>query len=221
MSRPDLTDITFVLDRSGSMQTIKAATIEAFNGFVTSQRTGAGTAQMTTVQFDDQYEVLYQTKPIHKAPLLTDRSYQPRASTALLDAMGRTIVSTGDRLRKLSESQRPGTVVFVTLTDGYENASREYTLQRVNEMIREQRDKYAWQFIFLGANQDAIATAARMGVDAGQAMTFSASPKGTMGCLGAFDGKMHAMRAARARGECDAIVEFDQADREAARDSFD
>ena len=194
MSRHDLTDISFVLDRSGSMNSIKAATVEAFNGFLTSQRTGTGTAQVTLVQFDDQYDVIYQAHPIQKTPLLTDQTYQPRGSTALLDAMGRTIIATGERLRKLSENERPGSVVFVTLTDGYENASREYTLQRINEMIREQRDKYAWQFIFLGANQDAIATAAQMGVSAGQAMTFSASPEGTRGCLSAFDGKMHKMR---------------------------
>ena len=142
MTRPDLTDITFVLDRSGSMQPIKEATIEAFNGFVNSQRTGAGTAQMTLVQFDDQYELLYQALAIQQAPELTRQTYEPRASTALLDAMGRTMIATGERLRKLPEADRPGTVVFVTLTDGYENASREYTLQRINELIRVQRDQY-------------------------------------------------------------------------------
>jgi len=221
MSRPDLTDITFVLDRSGSMQSIKAATIEAFNGFVSSQRTGAGTAQMTLVQFDDQYDVVYQSQPIQMAAELSEQTYQPRASTALLDAMGRTIIATGKRLRKLPEQSRPGIVVFVTLTDGYENASREYTLQRLNELIREQRDTYAWQFIFLGANQDAIATAAQLGVGAGQAMTFAASPAGTRACLGAFDGQMHRMRAARAKGDHEARVEFDAADRDGARASGD
>lgn len=216
MTRADLTDITLVLDRSGSMQSIKQATIEAFNGFLSSQKSGAGIAQMTLVQFDDQYEIVYQTMPIHQARELTEQSYQPRASTALLDAMGRTIVATGERLRKLPEDQRPGMVIFVTLTDGYENASQEYTLQRVNELIREQRDKYSWQFIFLGANQDAIATAAQMGVDAAQAMTFSASESGTRGAMAAFNKKLHRVRTARATGELDAKLEFDTADRNAA-----
>ena len=203
MTRADLTDITFVLDRSGSMQSIKSATIESFNGFVQSQRAGDGTAQLSLVQFDDHYE-------------LNEVTYVPRASTALLDAIGRTVQLTGERLRDMPENERPGTVVFVTLTDGYENASREYTLQRVNDMICEQRDKYSWQFIFLGANQDAIATAAKMGMGAGQSMTFAASPSGTHGVLNAFDKKMHLLRTSKSLGMVDAIVEFDEEDRNAA-----
>ena len=221
MTRADLTDITFVLDRSGSMQSIKAATIESFNGFVHSQRSGDGTAQMSLVQFDDQYEPNYQAIPIEQTPDLNDVTYVPRASTALLDAMGRTIQLTGERLRDMPEHERPGTVVFVTLTDGYENASREYTLHRINDMIREQRERYSWQFIFLGANQDAIATAAKMGMGAGQSMTFAASPAGTHGVLNAFDKKMHLMRTLKSQGWAESIVEFDEADRnEAAGESL-
>ncbi len=132
--------------------------------------------------------------------------------------MGRTILDTGTRLNAMSERERPGTIIFATLTDGYENASVEFTRQRVNEMIREQRDKYSWQFIFLGANQDAIATAAKMGVDAGQAMTFSPSPKGTHGVFGAFSEKLNRVRAARALGRPCGPVEFDAADRAASLD---
>ena len=218
MPRPELTDITFVLDRSGSMQSIKQATIEAYNGFLASQKAGEGVAALTFVQFDDQFETIYRAIPLHKVAALTDRTYQPRASTALLDAMGRTILDTGKRLNMMSEQERPGTVIFATLTDGYENASVEFTLQRVNEMIREQRDKYSWQFIFLGANQDAIATAAQMGVDAGQAMTFSASPKGTQGVFAAFSEKLNRVRAARVKGHPCGPVEFDAEDRAASLD---
>ena len=216
MTRADLTDITFVLDRSGSMQSIKSATIESFNGFVQSQRAGDGTAQLSLVQFDDHYEPNYLAIPIDQTPELNEVTYVPRASTALLDAIGRTVQLTGERLRDMPENERPGTVVFVTLTDGYENASREYTLQRVNDMICEQRDKYSWQFIFLGANQDAIATAAKMGMGAGQSMTFAASPSGTHGVLNAFDKKMHLLRTSKSLGMVDAIVEFDEEDRNAA-----
>ena len=220
MPRPDLTDITFVLDRSGSMESIKPATIEAFNGFIHSQRGGAGTAVITLVQFDDQYEMIYQAISIAQAPDLNNSTFVPRASTALLDAMGRAIFTTGERLEKMPEHDRPGTVVFVTLTDGLENASREYSLQRLNEMIREQREKYSWQFIFLGANQDAIATAARMGIASGQAMTFRSSEAGTKGAMEAFDSVMHLMRVQRFQGIVDEIVEFDDEDRNAAADGL-
>ena len=201
MTRPDLTDVTLVLDRSGSMSSVKAATIEAFNSFLESQCRGEGSANLSLVQFDDRYEPLYAARRIAKAPLLTDRSYQPRGCTALLDAMGKTIVETGRRLSQMREHKRPGTVIFVTLTDGLENASREFTLGRINEMIREQREKYSWQFVFLGANQDAIATAAQMGVGADQAMTFAASAAGTVGCFHALGGKLNRVRKAPARGK--------------------
>lgn len=216
MSRSDLTDITLVLDRSGSMASVKAATIEAFNGFLQSQRTGAGAAQITLVQFDDQYEPLYTARPLDAAPLLDAQTYAPRGSTALLDAMGRTIVTTGKRLREMPEHARPGTVLFVTLTDGLENASREYALEKINVLIAEQRDKYSWQFVFLAANQDAIATAASMGIKAGQAMTFAHSPAGARACLGALDGKLHALRRKVFGGESEELA-FDEADRNAAR----
>jgi hypothetical protein len=219
MTRADFTDITFVLDRSGSMASIKAATIESFNGFLLSQRGGAGTAQMTLVQFDDQFDTLYTSQPVADAPELTDATYQPRASTALLDAMGRTIVATGQRLARLPEAQRPGTVLFVTLTDGLENASREYTLPRLNQMIAEQRDKYAWQFIFLGANQDAIATAAQMGIGANQALTFSATPGGAAACLSAVNKQVHKVRRSRSAGDVTADFAFEESDRAAARDT--
>ena len=216
MTRADLTDITLVLDRSGSMQSIKPATIESFNSFLMSQKSGAGEARLTFVQFDDQYEMLYQAVPIQRAAKLNNQTYQPRGSTALLDAMGRTILATGERLRQIPTDQRPGTVLFVTLTDGYENASLEFTIQRVNELICQQRTEYAWQFVFLGANQDAIATAAQMGIGAAQSMTFAASDSGTRAAVGAFDDKLHRMRSACARGAFPAPINFDTKDRDAA-----
>ena len=218
MTRSDLTDITFVLDRSGSMESIKSATIEAFNRFVNSQQNVAGTALLTLVQFDDKFEQLYQAIPLQQVTDLNESNYVPRASTALLDAMGQTIVATGERLRAMPEHERPGAVVFVTLTDGLENASREFTLQRINEMIRVQRDHYSWQFIFLGANQDAIATAAAMGVAAGQAMTFAANAKGTIGAFEALGKNLGMARQRRSAGAVSELIEFDDADRRAAAD---
>lgn len=216
MTRDALTDITFVLDRSGSMQSIKGATIQAFNGFLNSQRQGAGMAQMTLVQFDDQYELVYGAVPLSQAAELTDAGFCPRGSTALLDAIGRSIVATGKRLAQIPEDERPGTVIFVTLTDGEENASREFTVARINQMISEQRDRYAWQFIFLGANQDAIATAAQLGVAAAQAMTFSPTAAGTLGCVDAFDKKLHRVRSARVNSLPSSPLAFDAEDRKEA-----
>lgn len=218
MTRADLTDITLVLDRSGSMQSVKAATIEAFNGFLISQRTGAGAAQMTLVQFDDQYEVVFEAQALDQAPELNAQTFQPRGSTALLDAMGRTIIASGKRFSNLPESERPGIVLFVTLTDGEENSSREFDLQKINSMISEQRDKYSWQFIFLAANQDAIATAAKMGIGADQSMTISASPAGVQASMDALDRHTHTARASGAAGVPMAPLSFDEFDRRAAND---
>jgi hypothetical protein len=219
MPRPDYTDITFVLDRSGSMASVKDATIEAFNGFLHSQRSGDGAATMSLIQFDDQYELVYAVQPIARAPELSRRTFKPRGSTALLDAIGRTIVETGQRYAAMPEHERPGTVVFVTLTDGFENSSQDYTMRRVNDAIAEQRDRYAWQFVFLAANQDAIATAAGMGIAAGQALTFAATNGGAAGCFNALDRNMHKLRKARASGMSKAAFEFADEDRAEAAEA--
>ena len=217
MTRPDLTDITLVLDRSGSMDAVKEATISAFNEFLKSQQAEDSEAHMTLVQFDDEYDVLYEAVRLEEAPELTATTFVPRGLTALLDAMGRTIVGTGQRLAAMPESERPGTVLFVTLTDGEENSSKEFDLHHINDMINEQRDKYRWQFLFLAANQDAIATAAQMGISAGQAMTFEADADGVAGTMDVMQRRVSGLRRARAAGEMSAEIEFDETDRQAAR----
>lgn len=216
MPRADYTDITLVLDRSGSMNTVKDATIEAFNGFLTTQRAGEGFATVSLVQFDDQYEVVFPARPVLLAPELTPQTYQPRGSTALLDAMGRTILETAARIAAMPEEARPGSVLFATLTDGFENASREFTMARINELIADHRDRLGWQFIFLAANQDAIATAAGMGIGPQAALSFAASPMGAAECFRALGDKMNVHRKARAAGLTKAIFEFDEGDRAAA-----
>jgi len=166
-----LTDITIVSDRSGSMNSVRDATIEAFNGYVSSQQQCAGQAQLTLVQFDDQYETPLSCVPIARTPSLNHPSYEPRGSTALFDAIGRTLVVTGARLNAMPATQRPSKVLLVIQTDGYENASREFRAQQIQEMIAHQRDKYGWQFVFLGANQDAIMSAAKFGIPAASALS--------------------------------------------------
>jgi hypothetical protein len=176
--RNDLTDINIVLDRSGSMEVVRTDTIGGFNTFLQSQKEAPGEATLTLAQFDDQYEIVYGGKNIQDVPPLTAKTFVPRGSTALLDAIGRTINATGSRLEAMPEDERPGRVLFVILTDGQENASREFKKDQINKMIEDQTDIYQWDFVFLGANQDAIQEGSGMGFMAGNSMTYSVSASG-------------------------------------------
>lgn len=171
--------ITVLSDRSGSMETVRSDTEGAINRFIQEQRKQPGRATFTLVQFDDKYEVVLDH--VDLATLDSKMVYHlvPRGSTALLDAWGKSIVETGEFLASLPEDQRPGTVTFVISTDGLENASREYTITQVKAMTEEQRTKYGWEFIFLGANQDAVQVGASYGVPTGSALTYSHDAVGT------------------------------------------
>ncbi|HKP29049.1 MAG TPA: vWA domain-containing protein [Gemmatimonadales bacterium] len=171
MTRHSLTDITVLLDRSGSMQSIADDVVGGFSQFVESQRTGAGQAVLSLVQFDSQsIDTLFSARPVHEVKLPIQ--FEPRGSTPLLDALGQTIVSTGARLKATRESDRPGRVIFVAITDGLENASHEYNLMRVREMIQHQESVYKWDFVYLGANVDAFAESEAMGFATGKAGSF-------------------------------------------------
>jgi hypothetical protein len=173
------TDITFVIDRSGSMMSVWNETITGFNHFIKTQKETEGEASLTLIQFDDKYEVNYVAKDIKTVPDLTGATYTPRGCTALLDAIGKAITTTGVRLNTMSQEARPDKVIFVILTDGAENASREYSKDAINKMITHQKEKYNWDFVFLGANQDAIATGASLGLSRGQTLTYDSTAKGT------------------------------------------
>lgn len=179
--KDSLTQISIVLDRSGSMSSVREATISGFNEFVEGQKNGAGEANVSLVQFDSEnpYEVLYQSKPVKEVPKLTLEQYVPRGGTPLHDAIGRTIDGLGTTLGKQKESERPGKVVIVILTDGLENASHEYTSARIAEMIKHQREVYKWEFIFLGANQDAILTGERLNIPAMNSVSYAHTAGGT------------------------------------------
>lgn len=168
--RSDLTDITLVVDRSGSMREIESDAQGGVNAFIEKQAAEPGEALLTLVQFDTEYEFVHQGMPIKQVP-----KYQllPRGMTALFDAVGRAINETGERLAKIDEQDRPGLVVFVIMTDGLENSSREFTNLQVREMIEEQQTKYNWHFTFLGADQDAFAEAGKLGIDSVGAARFS------------------------------------------------
>lgn len=168
----ELTDITVILDRSGSMASCVYDTIGGFNTFLKDQQQQPGEAVMTLVQFDNEYQVDYQSIPIKEVQPLNTETYVPRGSTALLDAIGRTIVSVGNRLALLPEADRPNKVMIIIQTDGEENQSREFSHSRIMEMIKEQREKYNWDFTFLGAGQDAIATGAAIGVLSNKCLSY-------------------------------------------------
>lgn len=159
--------IVVVLDRSGSMGSIKEATINGFNSLLFDQKKLDKPAKFTLAQFDDQYELVYQNVDIKDARGLTDKTFVPRGNTALLDAIGKTIVSN-----RLDED-----VLFVIVTDGHENASREYSINQINDLITSYRKK-GWEFTFIGANQDAISTACQLGIAQQSALTYGGT-KGT------------------------------------------
>ncbi len=176
--RENLTEMVFVLDRSGSMSGLAADTIGGFNELIEKQKKIEGDAYVTTVLFDHEYEVLHDHVALGEVAPLTDKEYFARGSTALLDAVGRTINAVGARLAATPEEERPAHVVFVITTDGMENASREYTAKQVREMVEHQQQKYSWQFVFLGANMDAVSEARNLGISAKYAADFTSSRRG-------------------------------------------
>lgn len=176
--RENSTEMVFVLDRSGSMSGLAADTIGGFNELIEKQKKIEGDAYVTTVLFDHEYEVLHDHVALGEVAPLTDKEYFARGSTALLDAVGRTIDSVGARLAAAPEEERPEHVVFVITTDGRENSSREYTAKQVREMIEHQQQKYSWQFVFLGANMDAVSEARNLGISAKYAADFTPTGRG-------------------------------------------
>lgn len=176
--RENSTEMVFVLDRSGSMSGLAADTIGGFNELIEKQKKIEGDAYVTTVLFDHEYEVLHDHVALGEVAPLTDKEYFARGSTALLDAVGRTIDSVGARLAAAPEEERPEHVIFVITTDGRENSSREYTAKQVREMVEHQQQKYSWQFVFLGANMDAVSEARNLGISAKYAADFTPTGRG-------------------------------------------
>lgn len=175
MPNPNLTHILVVLDRSGSMNAVREATIGGLNQFFQDQTTVPGDVRLTLVQFDDRYEVFRQNVDLKTMPLLTQVDFLPRGWTALYDAIGRGMTDLGEELAKLPEEQRPGQVIVVIQTDGQENASHTFSQSQIFDMIKHQTDKYSWKFIFLGANQDAYATSRQLGVPLNMTLSYNAN----------------------------------------------
>lgn len=171
MTNPDYTLIAALLDRSGSMSVAKQATEDGWRELIAEQSLEPGRCEVTLAQFDTEYEVLYEATDIGAVPEFV---VEPRGRTALLDSAGRFITEVGQRLAELPEADRPGKVICLIMTDGMENASREWTWEQVSRLITQQREVYGWEFIFLGANIDAVEVGARMGMERDKSMTFAA-----------------------------------------------
>jgi uncharacterized protein YegL len=187
-------EIAYILDRSGSMQRLQEAAVAAFNEFLKVQLTVPGEARLTLVQFDDQYEVPVNALRLQEVPQLTAATFVPRGGTALLDAIGRTLKELDIRLQKLPPAHQPAKVIVAIFTDGEENASRQYTLAHVSDLIAHHRDAKGWEFYFLAANQDAIATAASLSISASHSGSVAASAAGMMSTGGAIARKVRASR---------------------------
>lgn len=176
--REDLTEVAVVLDRSGSMEEIRSDAMGSFNAFLARQKSGAGELRLTLVLFNHELETAYAAVPIATVPPLDEATYVPGGSTAMLDALGRTIDELGARLAATPEAERPGKVLVAVITDGLENASRDYSFRQVRHRVRRQREKYDWEFLFLAANQDAVLEGAKIAIPAADAVHFSATASG-------------------------------------------
>ena len=177
--KKNLTELVFILDRSGSMAGLEKDTIGGFNAMIEKQRTEAGEACISTVLFDSDTEVIHDRVPLDRISKLTEKEYYVRGCTALLDAVGGAIHHIGNVHKYAREEDRPEKTLFVITTDGMENASRRYSYEKVKAMITRQKEKYGWEFLFLGANIDAAREAARFGISEDRAANYHADHKGT------------------------------------------
>jgi len=177
--KKNLTELVMILDRSGSMGGLESDTIGGYNSMLKKQGETEGEVMVSTVLFDDRSEVLFDRVPLEELPQMTDKEYYVRGCTALLDAVGGAIRHIGNVHKYAREEDRPEKTIFVITTDGLENASREYSYDRVKRMVERQKEKYGWEFLFLGANIDAIETAGKFGISADRAANYHSDHIGT------------------------------------------
>ena len=177
--KKQLTELVFILDRSGSMFGLEADTLGGFNSMIAKQRREEGEALVSTVLFNGTTTVLHDRVPLTRIEPMTERQYQVGGCTALLDAIGGAIHHIGNVHKYAREEDRPEHTLFVITTDGLENASHSYSADQVRRMIRRQRENYGWEFIFLGANIDAVETAAHIGIDRSRAVNYHSDSRGT------------------------------------------
>jgi von Willebrand factor type A domain len=210
MTQQGFTYLALIVDRSGSMSTIKTDMEGALNTLLVDQRKVEGKCQVSLYQFDDRYEALWEHRDIQSAPPIT---IHPRNSTALYDAIGRTINHLGVHFRQMNEEDRPEKVVVAIITDGLENSSREFDLTAVREMIRHQEDVYGWAFTYIGANQDAYAVGGGMGLAKGSTYNYGANTGGTQSVSASLSSAI--TRTRMAGGPANASYSFTEEEQEA------
>lgn len=191
------TELVFIIDRSGSMEGLESDTIGGFNSLLRQQQSVDGKALVTTVLFDDEYELLHDRVDIQKVKPLTEKDYTTRGTTALLDAIGKTIHNIRKAQKEACEEDRSEKVMFFIITDGYENASRHYTASMIQDRIRHYKKKHGWEFLFFGANMDAIAEAAKIGIDANRAQNYRSDSVGTASVYTSMSAMSTAFRTGR------------------------
>jgi uncharacterized protein YegL len=196
--KENFTEIVSILDRSGSMAGLTQDTIGGYNTFIGEQKLVPGNAAVTTVLFDDKYEVLHNGVTLKDIAPITGKDYFTRGCTALLDAVGKTVNSIGEKLSRMPEQERPSKVIFLIITDGMENASQEFTHAQIKEMIERQKNIYKWDFMFFGANIDSFGVSGSLGIDSSMTANFSATGQGL---AAAFAGACYSMKCLRTMGE--------------------
>lgn len=179
MTRANFTSVNVIIDRSGSMGSLTNDTIGGFNTFVAEQKNIPGDVSFTLCLFNDHYHLVHDSVQLASVPDLNVKTYRASGGTALLDALGTTINNVGAKLAAMPEEERPSKVIFLIITDGEENASHEYKLEQIKSMVTHQSDKYNWEFVFMGANIDAISAGTSLGISAANSVNYSASSIGT------------------------------------------
>ena len=201
--RKGLTEVVFILDRSGSMEGLEGDTIGGFNSMIKKQSKEEGEAYISTVLFDDETEVLYDRVPVNQVSTMTEEQYYVRGCTALLDAIGSSIHHIANIHKYAREEDRPEKTLFIIITDGMENASRVYSYDEVKKMVEHEKEKYGWEFLFLGANIDAIEAAGRVGIDANRAVKYENDRVGAMLNYTALSKTVSAVRKAKSKADTD------------------
>ncbi len=205
--RKGLTEVVFILDRSGSMSGLEGDTIGGFNSMIEKQRKEEGEAYISTILFDDRTEVLYDRVPVGKVEPMNDRQYYVRGCTALLDAIGSAIHHISNVHKYAREEDRPEKTLFIITTDGMENASRIYDYKKVKKMVETEKDKHGWEFLFLGANIDAIEVAGRFGISADRALNYECDSAGTALNYRVLSETISAVRKSGSRKEASMMME--------------
>jgi uncharacterized protein YegL len=201
--RKCLTEVVFILDRSGSMSGLEADTIGGFNSMIKKQKKEDGEAYISTVLFDDKTDVLYDRVPIGKVEPMNENQYYVRGCTALLDALGGAIHHIANVHKYAREEDKPEKTLFIITTDGMENSSRIYTYDKVKKMVEDEKENYGWEFLFLGANIDAIAVAGRFGIGADRAINYECDSQGTQLNYEVLSKTVSAVRRAKSREKMD------------------